>query len=85
MADAVLSAEPPEFEEVDRPGLSNLPIAVANASRRRPGAGAARRDAVAGLNGALASVPDGMASGLLAGVNPIGSTPVSRGRSQVGS
>jgi SulP family sulfate permease len=30
-----------------------------------------KRDAVAGLTGAIGSVPDGMASGVLAGVSPI--------------
>ena len=30
-----------------------------------------RQDGLAGLNSALSSVPDGMASGILAGVNPI--------------
>ena len=33
--------------------------------------GAAIRDAVAGLPGAIGSVPDGMAAGVLAGVNPV--------------
>ena len=66
-----LDGPDPEVEAVDQPGLSTLRDAVANAGRRLPSEGALRRDAVAGLNGALASVPDGIASGLLAGVNPI--------------
>ncbi|MDQ3778140.1 MAG: SulP family inorganic anion transporter [Actinomycetota bacterium] len=69
-ADGRAGAEGTAGDEVDQPGLSELREAVANAARRVPG-GTIRRDAVAGLNGALASVPDGMASGLLAGVNPI--------------
>ncbi|HEX5416407.1 MAG TPA: SulP family inorganic anion transporter [Chloroflexota bacterium] len=36
-----------------------------------PDRAALLRDAVAGLNGALNSVPDGLASGVLAGVNPV--------------
>ena len=37
----------------------------------RPDRGALRRDAVAGVPGAIASVPDGMASAVLVGVNPV--------------
>ena len=37
----------------------------------RPGAGALREEAVAGLPGAIGSVPDGMASAVLAGVSPV--------------
>ncbi len=37
----------------------------------RPGASELRRDAVAGVPGAIASVPDGMASAVLVGVNPV--------------
>ena len=57
--------------EADQPGLSDLREAVADARQRLPGGRTVRADAVAGLNAALASVPDGMASGLLAGVNPV--------------
>lgn len=39
--------------------------------RLRPGPGELRHDAVAGLTGAVARAPDGMASGVLAGVNPV--------------
>jgi len=37
----------------------------------RPDPGAPRQDAVAGVPGAIASVPDGMASAVLVGVNPV--------------
>ena len=37
----------------------------------RPSRDALRRDAVAGVPGAIASVPDGMASAVLVGVNPV--------------
>ena len=37
----------------------------------RPGQGELRREAVAGLPGAIGSVPDGMASAVLAGVSPV--------------
>lgn len=58
--------------EVDQPGLSELREAVAGyAARMAPGPPKLRQDGLAGLNGAISSVPDGMASGLLAGVNPI--------------
>ena len=59
-------------DEVDQPGLRDLREAVANhLPDRMPSAGKLRDDAIAGLNGALASVPDGMATALLVGVNPI--------------
>ena len=57
--------------EVDQPGLSELREAVANRLPDAPGRSSLRDDALAGLNSAVASVPDGLASGLLAGVNPI--------------
>ncbi len=65
--------EPDQPEpEVDQPGLSALREAVANfASRRLPGKASRRRDALAGLNVAVANVPDGLANGLLVGVNPV--------------
>ncbi len=67
-AEPASDAEP----EVNQPGLGALREAVANRlGRHLPGGGALRRDGGAGLNSALASVPDGMASGLLAGVNPL--------------
>ena len=37
----------------------------------RPKPGTLKKDAVAGLPGAIGSVPDGMASAVLAGVNPV--------------
>jgi SulP family sulfate permease len=57
--------------EVDQPGLSRLREAVANRVPDLPGGSSLRADGLAGLNAAVASVPDGLASGLLAGVNPI--------------
>jgi SulP family sulfate permease len=65
--------EAPEVEpEVNQPGLRELREAVANHLRRRlPGRASLRDDGIAGLNSAVSSVPDGMASGILVGVNPI--------------
>ena len=58
--------------EVDQPGLRELRSAVANHfAGRLPSAGSLREDGIAGLNSAISSVPDGMASGILVGVNPI--------------
>jgi SulP family sulfate permease len=58
--------------EIDQPGLSRLREAVATALERElPRRGTLLQDGLAGLNSALASVPDGLASGVLAGVNPI--------------
>ncbi|MDR0810245.1 MAG: hypothetical protein LBE86_14150 [Gemmobacter sp.] len=68
----VHAALPPGDEtEVDQPGLSTLRALMVNRLRVAPGAARVRKDAIAGLNSALSSVPDGMAMGLLAGVNPI--------------
>jgi sulfate permease, SulP family len=39
--------------------------------RTLPSAAVLRRDAVAGVAGAIGSVPDGMAARMLAGVNPV--------------
>ena len=63
----------PDIEpEVNQPGLRELREAVANHLRRRlPGRASLREDGIAGLNSAVSSVPDGMASGILVGVNPI--------------
>jgi SulP family sulfate permease len=63
----------PESEpEVNQPGLSELREAVANFTPLElPRRATLRQDAIAGLNSAVSSVPDGMASGILAGVNPI--------------
>lgn len=72
MADRFDAAERGDAPEIDQPGLGELREAVANfldrAQRRRR---SIRRDGLAGLTAALASVPDGMACGLLAGVNPV--------------
>lgn len=57
--------------EISQPGLGELREAVANHLRRLPLRGSLRQDGIAGLNSAVSSVPDGMASGILAGVNPI--------------
>ena len=40
-------------------------------SSLRPNPSTLRQDAVAGVPGAIASVPDGMASAVLVGVNPV--------------
>ena len=59
-------------DEVNQPGLSELREAVQNSlPTRLPGSSTLKRDAIAGLNSAVSSVPDGMASGILVGVNPI--------------
>lgn len=58
--------------EVNQPGLRELREAVANHLERRfPRPSSLREDGIAGLNSAVSSVPDGMASGILVGVNPI--------------
>jgi sulfate permease, SulP family len=58
--------------EVNQPGLRELREAVANhLARRLPSRASLREDGLAGLNSAVSSVPDGMASGILVGVNPI--------------
>jgi SulP family sulfate permease len=56
---------------VNLPGIHELREAVENTRCRMPGRATVRQDAIAGLTVAIASVPDGMAGGLLAGVNPI--------------
>lgn len=58
--------------EVNQPGLDELREAVANhLTRQLPSRASLRADGIAGLNSAVSSVPDGMASGILVGVNPI--------------
>src|SRR5690606_23760202 len=57
--------------EMDQPGAGHLRAAVEYAQRQLGRCGRVRDDALAGLNTAIANVPDGMASGLLAGVNPV--------------
>lgn len=57
---------------IDQPGLSELRDAVANRwLPKLPGFKALRRDGLAGLSGAISNVPDGMANGVLIGVNPV--------------
>lgn len=63
---------PDEDAQTEQPGLSQLREAVANQARELlPRGPRLRQDGVAGLNVAISSVPDGMASAILAGVNPI--------------
>jgi sulfate permease, SulP family len=57
-------------DEINQPGLSQLREAVEN-RLKLPASGTFKRDGIAGLNSAVSSVPDGMASGILVGVNPI--------------
>ena len=58
--------------KVDHPGLAELRDAVANyAAEHLPRPPDPRRDGTAGLSVAVANVPDGLANGLLVGVNPI--------------
>lgn len=56
---------------IDQPGLRKLREAVANGLDEVPSPRRLGKEALAGLNVALSSIPDGLASGLLAGVNPI--------------
>ena len=44
---------------------------MANARRHLPRGPSLRHDALAGLSLAVANVPDGMANGVLVGVNPL--------------
>ncbi len=65
---------PPEIEplEIQQPGLSDLREVVANyLERQLPGRVNFRQDVLAGLSLAISNVPDGMANGILVGVNPI--------------
>lgn len=58
--------------EIDQPGLSRLREAIANYTREKfPRRATLLQDCLAALNTAITSVPDGLASGILAGVNPI--------------
>jgi len=54
-----------------QPGLRELRDAVANARRHLPRGPSLQHDVVAGLSLAVANVPDGMANGVLVGVNPL--------------
>jgi SulP family sulfate permease len=56
----------------DQPGTDDLREAVSKSAERPAAPGQSlRQDLVAGLTCAIANVPDGMANGLLAGVNPV--------------
>ena len=58
--------------EIQQPGLSQLREAVANHLEwRLPGRSTLRQDVLAGLSLAVSNVPDGMANGVLVGVNPV--------------
>lgn len=71
-ARATTDASSDDQGQVDQPGLREVREAVVNyAARQMPERPRLRRDGLAGLNSALTSVPDGMASGILAGVNPV--------------
>jgi SulP family sulfate permease len=56
--------------EINQPGLRRLREAVENQRKQLRG-GRLRRNGIAGLSTALSQIPDGLAAGLLAGVNPI--------------
>lgn len=61
-----------EDPQINLPGLGELREAVANQARSQlPSRGSLRDDAIAGLNCAVASVPSGLACGLLVGVSPV--------------
>ncbi len=61
-----------EESEVQQPGLSRLREVVANyLMRPLPRRAQLRQDVLAGLSLAISNVPDGMANGILVGVNPI--------------
>jgi SulP family sulfate permease len=58
--------------QVNQPGLSELRAAAANYLEKwLPHRASLRQDLFAGLNSAIGSAPDGMANGILAGVNPV--------------
>lgn len=64
--------ESDEQPEVNQPGLGELRDVVANHLRDKLPSGASlRRDGLAGLSSAISNVPDGMANGVLVGVNPL--------------
>lgn len=59
-------------QQPGQPGLDALRTAVRRyATRALPGAPDPKRDGVAGLGVAVANVPDGLANGVLVGVNPV--------------
>src|SRR5690606_12963593 len=53
------------------PGVEELQAVVEKARREAPSGKTVRRDLVAGLTATVASVPEGVAMGLRAGVNPV--------------
>lgn len=58
--------------EVQQPGLGQLRETVANhLGKQLPGRQTLRKDVLAGLSLAISNVPDGMANGVLVGVNPV--------------
>jgi sulfate permease, SulP family len=64
--------EADEQPEVNQPGLGELREAVANyLVEKLPSRASLRRDGLAGLSSAISNVPDGMANGVLVGVNPV--------------
>lgn len=66
------NADAEDDPAVDQPGLGELRDAVANRGwPKLPGFAALRRDGLAGLSSAISNVPDGMANGVLVGVNPV--------------
>lgn len=62
------NGEPGRFPGI---GMDRMRYAVSAMRRGLPGPRVLRNDGVAGLTVTVSSVPDGMANGLLAGVNPI--------------
>src|SRR5690606_30265559 len=71
MAESLTHEEEEGSPEARQPGLDALREAVAGAARRLHGPAEPRQDAAAGLSLAVANVPDGLANGLLVGVNPV--------------
>ncbi len=65
------SADPASEPRADQPGLAELRAAGTRHLPELPGRTSLRRDVIAGLNTGINGIPDGMASGLLAGVNPV--------------
>src|SRR3712207_2340898 len=64
--------ESDEQPQVNQPGLSEVRDAVANhLGGKLPSRASLRRDGLAGLSSAISNVPDGMANGVLVGVNPV--------------
>ncbi len=69
--EAFAEAEAPGLQ-AGQPGLDALRTAVRRyATRALPGAPDPKQDSIAGLGVAVANVPDGLANGVLVGVNPV--------------